>query len=157
MQLSGQIAVSALAAVQAEIERLSEHYGPRFALPRRARPGRDVDFRRSPRRCKRRRSGAGAAYCVELVAGLAPSCDPRRRAAEQTAALTFTSGEKGSVGDIGNPSWSSDGRRGSSQRPISTIPAPRRPGQLLSGAMRDTTSSSRAAFRRFHQMDDSLS
>jgi Tol biopolymer transport system component len=51
-----------------------------------------------------------------------------------TAALTFSSGEKGIVGDIGNPSWSHDGRRvvyHSGQ--ISTIPAPRTPGQLLSG------------------------
>ena len=51
-----------------------------------------------------------------------------------TAALTFSSGEKGGVGDIGNPSWSRDGRRvvyHSGQ--ISTIPAPRTPGQLLSG------------------------
>ena len=51
-----------------------------------------------------------------------------------TAALTFSSGEKGSVGDIGNPSWSRDGRRVVYHSgPISTIPAPRTPGQLLSG------------------------
>jgi Tol biopolymer transport system component len=49
-----------------------------------------------------------------------------------TAALTFSSGEKGSVGDIGNPSWSRDGRRVVYHSgPISTIPAPRTPGQWL--------------------------
>ncbi|MET0213990.1 MAG: hypothetical protein ABW292_13350, partial [Vicinamibacterales bacterium] len=49
-----------------------------------------------------------------------------------TAALTFISGEKGSAGDIGNPSWSRDGRRVVYQRgPIETIPAARRPGGSL--------------------------
>ena len=49
-----------------------------------------------------------------------------------TAALTFTSGEKGSVGDIGNPSWSRDGRRVVYHRgPIETIQAARKPGGTL--------------------------
>ena len=49
-----------------------------------------------------------------------------------TAALTFSSGEKGSVGDIGNPSWSRDGRRVVYHRgPIETIPAARTPGGSL--------------------------
>ena len=47
------------------------------------------------------------------------------------AALTFSSGEKGSEGDIGNPSWSRDGRRVVYHSgPIETIPAARRPGRL---------------------------
>ena len=49
-----------------------------------------------------------------------------------TAALTFSSGEKGSGGDIGNPSWSRDGRRVVYHRgPIETIPAARKPGGSL--------------------------
>ena len=49
-----------------------------------------------------------------------------------TAALTFSSGEKGSVGDIGNPSWSRDGRRVVYHSgPIETIPAARKPGGSL--------------------------
>ena len=51
-----------------------------------------------------------------------------------TASLVFSSGEKGSVGDIGNPSWSQDGSQLVYQRgPIATIAAPRSPGELLSG------------------------
>ena len=51
-----------------------------------------------------------------------------------TAALTFSSGEKGSVGDIGNPSWSRDGRRVVYHSgPIDTIPAARTPGGSLHG------------------------
>jgi Tol biopolymer transport system component len=51
-----------------------------------------------------------------------------------SAALTFTSGEKGSVGDVGNPAWSRDGRRVVYHSgPIDTIPAARRPGGSLSG------------------------
>ena len=51
-----------------------------------------------------------------------------------TAALTFSSGEKGSEGDIGNPSWSRDGRRVVYHSgPIETIPAARRPGGSLYG------------------------
>ncbi len=51
-----------------------------------------------------------------------------------TAALTFSSGETGSVGDIGSPAWSRDGRQVVYHSgPIDTIPAPRAPGQLLSG------------------------
>jgi Tol biopolymer transport system component len=49
-----------------------------------------------------------------------------------TAALTFSSGEKGSVGDIGNPSWSRDGRQVVYHRgPIETIPEARKPGGSL--------------------------
>jgi Tol biopolymer transport system component len=52
-----------------------------------------------------------------------------------TAALTFSSGEKGSVGDIGNPSWSRDGRRVVYHSGvIQTIPAARKPGGSLNGA-----------------------
>ena len=51
-----------------------------------------------------------------------------------TAALTFSSGEKGHVGDIGNPAWSRDGRRVVYHSgAIETIPSPRTPGQLLHG------------------------
>ena len=51
-----------------------------------------------------------------------------------TAALTFNDGKTGSVGDIGNPSWSPDGRRVVYQRgPIATIAAPRAPGEALVG------------------------
>ncbi len=51
-----------------------------------------------------------------------------------TAALTFSSGEKGNVGDIGNPSWSRDGRHVVYHSgPIETIPAARRPGGSLYG------------------------
>src|ERR1700681_87198 len=49
-----------------------------------------------------------------------------------TAALTFSSGEKGSEGDIGNPSWSRDGRRVVYHSgAIETIPAARKPGGSL--------------------------
>jgi Tol biopolymer transport system component len=52
-----------------------------------------------------------------------------------TASLTFISGEKGSVGDIGNPSWSRDGRRVVYHSgPIETIPAARKPGGSLHGS-----------------------
>ena len=48
------------------------------------------------------------------------------------AALTFTSGERGAVGDIGNPSWTRDGKQlVYHSGPIATIPQPRPPGQLL--------------------------
>ena len=51
-----------------------------------------------------------------------------------TAALAFSPGEKGSVGDIGNPAWSHDGRRLVYQRgPIATIAEPRAPGVVLHG------------------------
>ena len=53
---------------------------------------------------------------------------------EPLAVLTFSTGEKGSEGDIGSPSWSPDGKRlvyHSGQ--IDTIPAARRPGGLLYG------------------------
>jgi Tol biopolymer transport system component len=51
-----------------------------------------------------------------------------------TAELTFTSGESGITGDIGNPAWSRDGKRLVYQRgPIATIPEPRAPGQVLYG------------------------
>jgi Tol biopolymer transport system component len=51
-----------------------------------------------------------------------------------SAALTFSGGEKGSVGDIGNPAWSHDGTRVVYQSgPITTIPESRPPGGLLSG------------------------
>jgi Tol biopolymer transport system component len=51
-----------------------------------------------------------------------------------SATLAFSSGEKGSTGDIGNPAWSPDGRRVVYQSgPIETIPAARRPGGLLNG------------------------
>lgn len=49
-----------------------------------------------------------------------------------TAALTFSSGEKGSGGDIGNPSWSRDGHRVVYHSgAIETIPAARKPGGSL--------------------------
>ena len=48
--------------------------------------------------------------------------------------MTFSSGEKGSAGDIGNPAWSRDGRRVVYHSgPIETIPAPRTPGGPLHG------------------------
>ena len=51
-----------------------------------------------------------------------------------TAALIFSSNEKGIVGDIGSPAWSPDGRRVVYHSgPINTIPSPRTPGHLLSG------------------------
>jgi Tol biopolymer transport system component len=51
-----------------------------------------------------------------------------------SAALIFTGGEKGHQGDIGNPAWSSDGKRVVYQSgPITTIPESRPPGGLLSG------------------------
>ena len=51
-----------------------------------------------------------------------------------TAALTFSSGEKGSGGDIGNPSWSRDGRQVVYHSgAIETIPAARKPGGALHG------------------------
>ena len=50
----------------------------------------------------------------------------------RTATLAFSGGEKGSAGDIGNPSWSHDGRRVVYQQgPISNIARPRSPGELL--------------------------
>jgi Tol biopolymer transport system component len=52
----------------------------------------------------------------------------------QTAALAFTSGEKGSVGDIGSPAWSRDGKRVVYHSgAIDTIPAARTPGGPLYG------------------------
>ncbi len=54
--------------------------------------------------------------------------------AGMTAALTFSTGQKGSVGDIGAPAWSRDGRRlVYHSGPIETIPSPRTPGQVLHG------------------------
>ena len=51
-----------------------------------------------------------------------------------TAALAFTSGEKGAVGDIGNPAWSHDGQQLVYHRGmIATIAAPRSPGEVLAG------------------------
>jgi Tol biopolymer transport system component len=51
-----------------------------------------------------------------------------------TATLTFSSGEKGSEGDIGSPSWSRDGGRVVYHRgAIETIQAARRPGGSLYG------------------------
>ena len=51
------------------------------------------------------------------------------------AALMFSSGEPGSEGDIGNPSWSPDGRRVVYQQgPIATTAAPRAPGEVLAGS-----------------------
>ena len=51
-----------------------------------------------------------------------------------SAVLTFSSGEKGSSGDLGNPSWSRDGRQVVYHSgPIETIPAARRPGGSLHG------------------------
>jgi Tol biopolymer transport system component len=50
------------------------------------------------------------------------------------AALAFSTGEKGSAGDIGNPAWSQDGKRMVYQSgPIATITESRRPGGVLSG------------------------
>ena len=49
-----------------------------------------------------------------------------------SATLAFSSGEKGTTGDIGNPAWSRDGRRMVYHSgPIETIPASRRPGGPL--------------------------
>jgi len=51
-----------------------------------------------------------------------------------SAALTFSSGEAGTSGDIGNPAWSDDGKRVVYQSgPIATIPESRPPGGVLSG------------------------
>jgi Tol biopolymer transport system component len=51
-----------------------------------------------------------------------------------TAALAFSTDEKGSVGDIGNPAWSYDGKHVVYQSgPIATIAAARAPGQVLFG------------------------
>ena len=51
-----------------------------------------------------------------------------------TAALVFTSGEQGTVGDIGNPAWSHDGKQLVYQRGIiATMAEPRSPGEVLSG------------------------
>ncbi len=51
------------------------------------------------------------------------------------AALMFSSGEAGAEGDIGNPSWSPDGRRVVYQQgPIATTAAPRAPGEVLAGS-----------------------
>ena len=50
------------------------------------------------------------------------------------AALVFSDGAKGATGDIGNPSWSHDGRRVVYQQgPIATIARPRAPGEVLAG------------------------
>ena len=84
-------------------------------------------------------TGARVEYASGPGLKLAPQfLDPNRVAYLEkkgsTAALAFSSGEKGSVGDIGSPAWSRDGRRvvyhsGS----IETIPAPRTPGGPLYG------------------------
>jgi Tol biopolymer transport system component len=51
-----------------------------------------------------------------------------------SASLTFTTGERGIAGDIGNPAWSRDGKQlVYHSGPIATIPAPRAPGQPLAG------------------------
>ena len=51
-----------------------------------------------------------------------------------SAKLTFSSGETGADGDIGNPAWSADGTRVVYQSgPIATIPESRPPGGVLSG------------------------
>lgn len=51
-----------------------------------------------------------------------------------TAALAFSTGEKGSVGDIGNPAWSADGQRVVYHSgAITTIPEARLPGSAVSG------------------------
>jgi Tol biopolymer transport system component len=51
-----------------------------------------------------------------------------------TAALAFSSGDKGSVGDIGSPAWSRDGQRVVYHSgAIDTIPAARTPGGPLYG------------------------
>ncbi len=51
------------------------------------------------------------------------------------AALMFSSGEAGAEGDIGNPSWSSDGRRVVYQQgPIATTAAPRAPGEVIAAS-----------------------
>ena len=50
------------------------------------------------------------------------------------ATLVFSDGGKGAAGDIGNPSWSHDGRRVVYQQgPIATIARPRAPGEVLAG------------------------
>lgn len=50
------------------------------------------------------------------------------------AALTFSTGEKGSSGDIGNPAWSHDGKQVVYHSgPIATIAEPRSPGPALFG------------------------
>ena len=50
------------------------------------------------------------------------------------AALAFSTGETGAEGDIGNPSWSPDGRRVVYQHgPIATTAAPRAPGEVIAG------------------------
>ena len=50
------------------------------------------------------------------------------------ATLSFSDGGKGAAGDIGNPSWSQDGRRVVYQQgPIATIARPRPPGEVLAG------------------------
>ena len=50
------------------------------------------------------------------------------------ATLSFSDGGKGATGDIGNPSWSHDGRRVVYQQgPIATIARPRAPGEVLAG------------------------
>jgi Tol biopolymer transport system component len=51
-----------------------------------------------------------------------------------SAALTFTSGDAGLKGDIGNPAWSADGKSVVYQSgPITTIPESRPPGGVLAG------------------------
>ena len=50
------------------------------------------------------------------------------------ATLAFSDGEPGGAGDMGNPSWSHDGRRVVYQQgPIATIARPRAPGEVLAG------------------------
>ena len=50
------------------------------------------------------------------------------------ATLAFSDSGKGATGDIGNPSWSHDGRRVVYQQgPIATIARPRAPGEVLAG------------------------
>ncbi len=50
------------------------------------------------------------------------------------ATIAFSDGGKGATGDIGNPSWSHDGRRVVYQQgPIATIARPRAPGEVLAG------------------------
>ena len=50
------------------------------------------------------------------------------------ATIAFSDGVKGAAGDIGNPSWSHDGRRVVYQQgPIATIARPRAPGEVLAG------------------------
>jgi Tol biopolymer transport system component len=51
-----------------------------------------------------------------------------------TATIAFSTGDRGSSGDIGNPAWTRDGSRlVYHSGPIATIPEPRAPGQPLAG------------------------